>query len=196
MSLTLKNLDELRGAVTLAQLLVSKEIHLAEVERCNAPEIIVSIANEDVTRFNDKVAKNSLAAEFLPQARKIIGMQEEMNRYLATRTFLGKLDSQIDEYCMENRLESIDVDFASGEEMLAHFMDTVAKGDTKKIVSELQTILSHAILDIKMRDDFPPFPPRYQLSASMSARLKLLNLIFDPDEEDENEVDNSAIQED
>jgi hypothetical protein len=179
-----EDLEELRQAANLAEMLVRGELRLAKLQRCNAPEKIIELETGRVLEFQEKVEKDLFAKEFLPQIRRLVGIQNARHAYFRTQTVLGKLEALVDEYCERNLLGEADsVLDGSEQEMLDQFTKTVATGDAKKILWDLGQILSRARFNLEMATDVPPPPPQLQITPGQKFVLNIGNFLKDEDEE-------------
>jgi hypothetical protein len=70
----------------------------------------------------------------------------------------------------------------SDEEMLTHFMNTIPRGDSKKILLDLKVILSHARFDIEMRTDVPPPAPQLRITAARKFMFSLESILKEEDD--------------
>jgi hypothetical protein len=173
----------IKEAAILARRLVLNENRLASLQRCNAPEKIIAMEKERLWEFKEKVEENPLVTELLPQARKVLAMENARSTYLRTQTFLGNVEAKIDECCDAKVFDETHI-FLTGsdEEMLTRFMNTSAKGDARKILLDLKEILPHVRFDIEKRTDVPHPPPQFRITAAQKFAFTLGNVLKEEEE--------------
>ena len=84
------NMEDLKVAIGLAEMLAKAERQLTKLQNLAAPEPIIASEREFVAKRTAQLHSNKIAAAILDQARTAVAMMEAREQYLAKNTLLGR----------------------------------------------------------------------------------------------------------
>lgn len=168
-----KGENEIRDAISLAERLAESGLRLRVFEK-NAPPLGDLTEKPHLDKLKAEVEKNKIAAELLPQARKIVKMRWERKRIIEesvlsalAQVFLAWKQWKIGGDKWESAYEEFPFWqpplFKANEHnaALRRLKTDLVKWNTPGIIENLEYLLSEAKMEL-FQINLPPKPPKYR----------------------------------
>ena len=113
--------QQIAQSIKRAEAMIHSERRLSKVKRHNeSTPSLIGHFQENMGSHLGSILDDSLAESLLPQARNIVSMREERERFLTDETLLGRLKTTLDDFGMggfpveEGDSRLLDIGFACG----------------------------------------------------------------------------------
>ena len=157
------NMEDLKAAIELAEMLAKAERRLTKLQELAAPEPIIASESKLVANRTAQVHANKIAAGILDQARVAVAMAEAREQYLAKNTLLGRYRSFFDDlYTKCANCGGELVEHRVPEETFRVIEEAIHNNNQVCAVWAIKGMFDRALYDLAMRtDEMPPLPPPY-----------------------------------